>query len=236
VITLTPLEMKALCASKLFVGYSAVGLAVLLDEIGAQKRTFGNNEVLICEGDPAVSMGIVLSGDMYVNGSVVMSDMTIVHRLLSAGSVVGATMIDSTRQQHPATLIGHSKGSMAVFSIAKIRALQKAGREVRFFSNLRSFLSDQLIACWQKCTILSYPTIAERFLAYLAFRAHETGSNEVRISSTQEAFANYLGVNRSALSRAIGKLKKEGRIACRKDVFTLLNPVDAASCRVRKGP
>jgi len=228
-ITLTSIEMKALYASKLFDGYSAVGLAVFLEEIGAQRRTFGNNEVLFCEGDPAITMGIVLSGDMYVNGSLVMSDMQIVHKLLSSGDVFGATMVDSTRKSHPVTLIGRGKGSVVMFSLAKIRALQKAGREACFFSNLRSYLSNQLIDCWRKCTILSNPTIAERVLVYLTYRAHETGSNAICISSTREAFANYLGVNRSALSRAISKLMKEGKIACRKNVFTLLNPADAAS-------
>lgn len=222
-ITLDPLEMKALCASKLFSGYSALALTILLEEMEVRRQTFVNNQVVVSEGDPVTKMGVILSGGVYLCRSTLSGGGQRICSLLSAGDVAGATMIGSARRQYPATLIGHGSGSYAAFPLDRVRALQKAGREVRFFTNLSNYLSEQLLESWQTCSILSYPNIAERVLAYLRCCARKTGSNEVRIPSTEEAFANYLGVNRAALSRVFGRLKRDGKIAYRKNVFTLMD-------------
>ena len=52
--------------------------------------------------------------------------------------------------------------------------------------------------------------------------AKKEGKNEFEIPYDRQELADYLGVERSAMSAEIGKLCKEGVISCRKSCFELL--------------
>jgi CRP-like cAMP-binding protein len=63
-------------------------------------------------------------------------------------------------------------------------------------------------------------SIRERLLSYLSERAIEKGSASFTIPFSRQQLADYLGVDRSALSNELSKMRKEGLIACRKNEFT----------------
>ena len=64
-------------------------------------------------------------------------------------------------------------------------------------------------------------TIRDRVLSYLSAQALENGSPHFRIPFDRRELAEYLGVDRSALSGELGKMQREGLILCRKNEFTL---------------
>ena len=59
-------------------------------------------------------------------------------------------------------------------------------------------------------------------MAYLLSVAKQTGSNSFSIPYDRQGLADYLGVERSAMSAEISKLRKEGIIECQKNQFTIL--------------
>ena len=68
---------------------------------------------------------------------------------------------------------------------------------------------------------LSGRTIRERLLSYLEEQAARTGRATVTVPFDRQALADYLCVDRSALSRTIGALQREGVLTVRRDRFTL---------------
>ena len=71
------------------------------------------------------------------------------------------------------------------------------------------------------CT--SPKTIRERLLIYLSNESRKAGSQEFIIPFDRQQLADYLNVDRSALSKELGKMRDEGLIEFRKNVFHLLS-------------
>ena len=69
------------------------------------------------------------------------------------------------------------------------------------------------------CT--SPKTIRERLLIYLSNESRKAGSQEFVIPFDRQQLADYLNVDRSALSKELGKMRDEGLIEFRKNAFHL---------------
>ena len=64
-------------------------------------------------------------------------------------------------------------------------------------------------------------TIRGRLLSYLSDQAVRAGSRSFSIPFDRQQLADYLGVERSALSHELGKMRREGLLRFRKNVFHL---------------
>ena len=70
--------------------------------------------------------------------------------------------------------------------------------------------------------ILSKTTIRERIITFLTQWEHKTKSCTFRIPFDRASLADYLGVNRAALSRELSNMKKEGILDFFRSSFRLL--------------
>ena len=70
---------------------------------------------------------------------------------------------------------------------------------------------------------LTQRSIREKILRFLSFCHNSNGSTEFDIPMTREELASYLAVDRAALSRSLGELKKEGIIDFHKNHFIILD-------------
>lgn len=73
-----------------------------------------------------------------------------------------------------------------------------------------------------KIDILSKKSLRERILLYLSLIARRKKSSAIEIPFNREEFADYLCVDRSALSRELSRMQKEGLITFEKNRFVLL--------------
>ena len=69
---------------------------------------------------------------------------------------------------------------------------------------------------------MSEKTTRDKLMAYLSDQAKQNHSDTFTIPFNRQALADYLGVERSAMSAEIRKLKKGGIIDTQKSTFRLL--------------
>ena len=74
----------------------------------------------------------------------------------------------------------------------------------------------------QKIEILSKRTTREKVMAYLMSEAKIHGSDSFSIPYDRQELADYLGVERSAMSAVIGKLRDDGYIQVNRRQFHLM--------------
>ena len=72
---------------------------------------------------------------------------------------------------------------------------------------------------WRKLMLLSCYEIADRVLLYLKWRKEDGLHNPVKFKYGE--LAEYLGVNRTALYRAVAKLRNSGKIRIDEDTIVL---------------
>jgi len=100
------------------------------------------------------------------------------------------------------------------FDMAKIRELWYDVKYRRFFENLYTTISEYVLYCWRKMSIMSCQKTDDRLILYLHWLASEVGEGDVTVPFSRiEDWAAYLGVTCVSLSQAIGRLVKHGEIA-----------------------
>lgn len=78
--------------------------------------------------------------------------------------------------------------------------------------NMLEGMAQKILSLTQKIQYMSKRTTREKLMAYLSNQAKQQGSKEFVIPHNRQSLADYLGVERSAMSAEISKLKKAGKI------------------------
>ena len=85
-----------------------------------------------------------------------------------------------------------------------------------------SLIAEKNKALMEKLEIVSQKTLRRKILSYLSFQSRKHGSDEFTIPLGRLELANYLCVDRSALTRELTYMKDEGIIDFTKNTFKLL--------------
>ena len=92
----------------------------------------------------------------------------------------------------------------------------------RLSSNLLHLLAQKNLMLTRKMRHMARRTTRDKLLSYLSAQALAAGSSEFDIPMDRQQLADYLAVDRSAMSAALGKLRDEGALTFRKNHFHLL--------------
>ena len=114
-------------------------------------------------------------------------------------------------------LVAEESSEVLFLNVADIRQMMEKGRYPHFLANLYAAACTQGFYAWRKLMLLSCYEIGDRVLLYLKWRKEDGLPPTVKFKYSE--LAEYLGVNRTALYRAIAKLRKLGKI--RIDAATL---------------
>lgn len=204
--------VERLTKVRLFAGMTREGIAEVLRSIGGEVRQFKKGEALVYEGTKAKWVVPILSGRLTIfeSGSGGVRHSV---RVVEAGQVFGSTMVTSNLEYYPGAAVAAEPCEVVFMSIPKIRELWYAGTCPKFFENLYSIVSGQVLECWRKMSILSCKKAEDRFMHYLRWYASEIGESDVTLPfRTSENCARYLGISRTALSLAVQRLVKRGEI------------------------
>ena len=191
----------------------------VLDELQGAVRSFGAGEVILHECTPAVSMAAVVSGVVFVRECGLADDMRHLVQRLYAGGTFGATFAAVGPKVCPGMLVAEEPSEVLFLDVAHLRQMLEKGRHPHFLANLYAAACVQGFYAWRKLMLLSCYEIADRVLLYLRWRKEDGLPSAVKFRYGE--LAEYLGVNRTALYRAIAKLRKSGKIRITDDTLAL---------------
>ena len=92
----------------------------------------------------------------------------------------------------------------------------------RLSANLLALLAEKNLTLTGKMRHMAKPTTREKLLSYLSAQAARAGGPEFDIPLDRQQLADYLAVDRSAMSAVLGRLREEGVLEFRKNHFRLL--------------
>lgn len=201
-----------LMALRLFSELSREEVKVILGRISGGVRIHCKGEVIVHEGvEPkwmfAVLSGVVSSYECGENG-----ERHLV-RTVESGHLFGATLVTMHIDGYPGQAVAETDCEVVRFELAKIRELWYDMRYRKFFENLYTVVSEYVFYCWRKFSVMACKTTEEKFMRYLNLYARASGSKDMTLPfSRMEDCAVFLGVSRTALSPAIGRLEAQGKI------------------------
>ena len=211
-------------ATELFRGLTPAEIDDLLFRFNCVKKTYGKGEVIVHAGMSADRLWPIVSGQLHVYQRV-MDDREVLVRKIGVGTVLGLWMLNSSEVANwPATVIVAEPCVAMSLDMESVRRFLCSGEaEVpKLLSNITRLLSRELFSIWRKLSVMSEQNLVDRIHMYLSELHHETGdSGEVTLPFNRERMAEYFGVTRPALSRALGQMRDRGLIAWRKNVFKI---------------
>ena len=92
----------------------------------------------------------------------------------------------------------------------------------QFIKNLLQILSDKIREKNERIEILTKKTIRNKLLEYFRIMSKKSGSKNIYLPYTYTELADYLAIDRSAMSRELKNLKDEGFIEIKSKKITLL--------------
>ena len=209
---------------KIFQGLSTGEVESLLYRLNGVKKSYRKGEILVHAGMEADRLLAVASGHLHVYTEAGCEHPVLV-REIGADEVLGLWILHVPEVCcWPGTVVAAEDSVLVSFGMDSARRLLSSDEPslARLSANASSLLARELFSTWRKLMVMDAPTIEKRVLAYLAELDNESGSTgEVRVPFDRARMAEYLGVTRPALSRALGQLRDRGAISWRKNAFRI---------------
>jgi CRP-like cAMP-binding protein len=214
-------ELNILTECALFRGLRRAQIREMLPCLSARQARFRRGQFLLRAGDRASSAGIILSGE----AEVLQEDFWGNRNLLAAVGP-GELFAEAFACAHavsPVSVQCTTDGSVLYLNVrAVFSPCEKACAQHKTLSqNLIRVLAEKNMQLNEKAGFLSQRTTREKLLSYLSAQATKSGKNEFDIPFDRQQLADYLCVDRSAMSAQLCALRDEGILKFRKNHFVL---------------
>ena len=216
------MDFNSLINTKLFQGISETDIQSLLQCLGACERAYDKGEMIYTAGTTVSAMGLVLEGQVLIAQTDLWGNQNIFGHAVS-GQVFGETYACVPGEKILVDAIAASPSRILFLNVSKILTTcpSACSFHSRLISNLLSVMATRNLNLSRKINYISHKSIRERLLSYLSFQAIKHNSHRFEIPFNRQELADYLCVDRSALSNELSKMKREGILDCRKNRFEL---------------
>ncbi len=195
-----------------------------------REASFEKGAVIFHTGQMIQEIGLVINGTIHIENIDLLGNKSILSDI-AAGQVFAETYA-FCEEPLMVDVIAASDSDILFLNVKKMLSPQY--NSYNWQSTMQINL---LISAMQKNLILSQrifcttpKTIRSRILTYLSAQAlRQNNAHSFEIPFDRQQLADYLNVDRSALSKELGKMQKEGIISFRKNHFTIkdLNYVES---------
>lgn len=208
--------------SALFAGVEESKIPVMLNCLGAKKSSYKKGEYVLRQGEYIDSVCVLLSGRLHIRNEDYWGNGSILGRIepgdmfAEAYSVPGsgALLNDVTAVEDSEVLFLDVK---KIFSPGKCAC----GFHEIIIKNLVYEISEKNRNLVVKLGYMSKRTIREKLTAYLSDESKKQNRPSFEIPFNRQQLADFLSVDRSAMSKELGKMKNDGLIEFDKNRFTL---------------
>lgn len=194
----------------------------MLKCLQVHKQTYSKGTLIRSEGDTADFIGIVLAGTIQVlqydyNGN------RSINASFAEGDMFAEAISCAEVPALPFSILAVSDCDILFFNKNKILHQCSCACEFhnRLIQNLLKIVASKNMKLNQKLHYLSQKTTSEKILCYLNDQARLHHSSEFTIPFDRQALADYLSVERSAMSAEISKLQKQGLLETKRNHFKL---------------
>lgn len=215
--------MRTVAKHPLFAGLSENELTAAIRLFAGKISEYKKGDSLRAMGLPFPTFGIVLSGGIQVF-SLDIDGSPMMMANVGEGDSFGESLAYLETKESPVYVTAAVPASVLWLDICAVRRRAAAGEPLALALTERfaSVLATRALLQNDRIQILSKPKIRERIVTFLSQCERRYGSRTFIIPFDRASLAVYLGVNRSALSRELAKMKQEGIIDFFRSSFRIL--------------
>lgn len=209
--------------TKLFSGVGEEDIASLLSCLGARKKEYKKGEYILREGEHISDVFILVEGKIHIQKDDYWGNRSILS-VISVGEMFGEGYAAPESGALLNDVVAVEDSSVIFFDVKRI--LTTCSSACRFHNmivqNMFFAISDKNRRLVQKLGHMSGRTTRMKLISYLSEEAKRQGSSAFTVPFNRQQLADYLCVDRSAMSNELCKMRDEGMIKFEKSRFELL--------------
>ena len=213
--------MDILKRSKLFANVSENEIGGMLTCLDAHERHYKEGEFVFRQGDKVESVSVLVDGALLVQADDYWGNRSIITHV-GVGELFGQAYLAGEAIMNDVVA---AEDSTVIFFDAK-RVLTTCSSACPFHNrvicNLFFALSETNLRLVTKLGHIQKRTTREKLMSYLSLMERKSGSNPFTIPFNRQELADFLSVDRSAMSAELCKMRDEGLLDFKKNSFRLL--------------
>jgi CRP-like cAMP-binding protein len=207
----------------LFTGIDDAQLESLLGCLDAKYCSYKKDEFIFHADEKAEFVGVVLTGFVNIIQEDYWGNRAILGRI-SPGELFGEAFSCAESNRLHVSAVATEAAEIMQINYRRIITVCPASCvfHTKLITNMLKVLANKNIILTRKIEHISRRTTKEKLLSFLSDQALLKDSSEIVIPYNRQELADFLCVERSALSRELAEMKKEGLLDYDKNRFVLL--------------
>jgi len=202
------MDYSLLSDAPLFRGLTTLEIETILSVVPHRIKKYQADSMISQSGEPVNSLMIVISG--VVNGEMVdYAGSVIKIEDIPAPGALASAFIFGSKNRFPVNVLATS--DTEILAIGKPDFLKLLMNNDKILVNFLDMISNRSQFLSEKIKFLNFKTIKEKLAHYILQKAGKDRSS-VKLSLTQNDLADFFGVTRPSVARAIGDLEEDGLI------------------------
>ena len=215
--------ISVLKQSSVFFNISDKEIELLYGCMQPVVRQYKKGEYIFLHGDALGSIPILLDGSIHIQKDDYWGNRSIVN-IIEAGDMFGESYALSENSIILNDAVAVENCTVAFFDTKRMltSCASSCGFHNKVIQNLFVALAGKNIKLVQKLGHISQRSTREKLISYLSEQAQLSHSGSFTIPFNRQQLADFLSVDRSAMSSELCKMRDEGLLTFHKNQFTLL--------------
>jgi len=215
------LNLTQLSKCKLFEGIPPRDLMSAIKCLGGFSKSFENEEA-VYRGAEELLPGLVLKGCILVQ-QIFADGSTVLLRTVGPGELFGVSMAFSPDENIYVTSSGNSDVLFLHLPSKNGENTCSCKYRMIILENLIYILAENNKHLNKKIQILSRPSLREKLILFLSNQKSMQKTKELKLTMTREKIAQYINADRSAVSRELSRMQKDGLIEIKNKSVEIIN-------------
>lgn len=215
-----------LAKTPLFRGTTPEEVQTMLGCLQAERKTYKKGELIYRMGDIVHSMGLILSGSVSIENDDIWGNRSILDTART-GQVFAEAYACVPAEPMMVSVVAAETTEVLFFNVNRILSVcsNHCSHHNKIIQNLLSISARKNLNLSRRIFHTSAKSIRGRLSSYLSYQAMQNESREFDIPFSRQQLADYLSVDRSALSNELSKMQKEGLLQVNRNHFVLLEDI-----------
>ncbi len=215
-------QLKLIKKCPLFNGLEDDDLAATLACLGVEEKSFPRDAFIFSAGEPLRRMGVLLAGSAHIVRDDFWGKREILARI-TPGELFAEALACAGIERFPVSVVAMEASEILFIDFKRItRVCPKAcTAHSLLLDNMLRILARKNVLLVQKMEHLTRRSTREKLLSYLSAQARQTGENVFSIPFNRQELADYLSVDRSAMSAELSRMREEGILNFTRNEFEL---------------
>lgn len=211
-----------LASSPLFSGIDIGELDAMLGCLQATRKRYGKGDFILRSGEPVDNVGLVLSGRVMVIREDYWGNRELVASI-DPGNLFAEVFACVPQAEVSVSVIAEDECEVMLLNVHRILTTCSSSCvfHARLIENLVKALALKNLMMNEKLGHLSRRSTRAKLLSYLSAEAQRQGRSRFSIPFNRQQLADYLSVDRSAMSAELSRMRKEGLVDYSRSYFEL---------------